>query len=114
MTYDPTKDEPLYSEREVEELIKQAIRQTVEAAFRLGREMMIESAAALPLTIEGRWRRDKVYQSHALVYHETKQWLAMAETASEPSLENALWKLVDFPRIGPDTISRPGKNEEGK
>lgn len=114
MGYDPNEDEPVYSKREVEELIREAIREAVAAAFKLGREMMMESAASLPLTIEGRWCRDKVYQPHALVYHETRQWIANAETASEPSVNNAIWKLVNLPKIGPDTISGPGDNEEGK
>lgn len=110
MGYDPNEDEPIYSKREMEE----AIQLTIAEIFKRGPELIRELAASLPLTIEGRWRRDKVYQPGALVYHETRQWIANAETASEPSVNNAIWKLVNLPKIGPDTISGPGDNEEGK
>jgi hypothetical protein len=95
MSYDPTKDEAEYSRREVEEIVSEAVRE----GFAAGIEQALRGFAGLPLSVEGCWKPDTVYEPGALVYHATEQWLAKAQTASEPSVNNALWRRVDLPGL---------------
>jgi hypothetical protein len=103
MTYDPTKDEPKYTEREMEEIVTEAIREAISecrVAFReLLKEIAIDQLVDLPLSVHGRWQRDKVYDPQSLVFLSGRQWISTVQTASEPSESNAAWRLVHYPRI---------------
>ena len=99
MSYDPTKDEPVFTQREVEQLITDTAREAAREAFTAGVEAALGGIAGLPLSIEGRWKLDTIYQAGALVYHRGEQWLAKCSTASEPSLRNALWRRVNLPGL---------------
>lgn len=95
MTYDPTKDEPIYTRRELDSAIDVAF----ERAFRAGMEMTLASFANSPLQIFGRWEQGRVYDVASLVFHNGSQWVSTIQTASQPSRDNAAWRFVDFPRI---------------
>ncbi|HEX6050993.1 MAG TPA: hypothetical protein VFZ21_17055 [Gemmatimonadaceae bacterium] len=103
MSYDPARDEAKYSEAEVEALLDDVVKRAFQRGFHAGREFYLDAAAIVPLTIEGRWKRDTVYAPQSLVYHAGEQWIAQAQTASEPSVENALWRRVTFPRVNRGT-----------
>lgn len=91
MTYDPTKDEPVYSQRELLE--------AMERAFMAGWQAMIDSGAGLPLQIFGRWEQGRVYDVASMVFKDGRQWISTVQTASAPSESNAAWRLVHYPRI---------------
>lgn len=103
MTYDPERDEPIYTEREMEEHVAEAIRVSVDRTLRMAWDAMIDSAAGLPLTIHSRWEQGRVYDPSSLVFKDGRQWISTVQTASEPSEANAAWRLVHYPRIKDDT-----------
>jgi len=95
MSYDPTKDEPIYTQRE--------FYAAIELAFKAGWDAWLDAAAGLPLTIHSRWEQGRVYDPSSLVFKDGRQWISTVQTASEPSEANAAWRLVHFPRIKDDT-----------
>lgn len=90
MTYDPTRDEPRYTEREmrniIDEVLAAAVPRLIAAVF--------ESLAARPLEVFGGWEPDRVYPPHSLVYHGGEQWLALASTTGEPG-RNGTWSRIN-------------------
>ena len=93
MSYDPSKDEPFYSSREVEEVIERVIA----GAFKAGWETALDSVASLPLEVYGRWEQGRVYAPSSLVFHVGRQWLSTMQTAAEPSDDTGAWRAVHLP-----------------
>lgn len=83
MTYDPAKDEPIITVREMKTLIREAIRYTVRS---MRRELLGSSD----------WKPDSVYYPGERVSHRGEDWIALEETASEPGEGSAMWDRVDF------------------
>jgi hypothetical protein len=93
--YDPEFDTPMFSQRDVLDLFKRAIRKAAaddDAAF-------LDAVAAAPLTVHGKWKLDTVYQPQSLVYYDGVQWLSLAQTASAPAPNNPLWRRVNHKHI---------------
>jgi hypothetical protein len=74
--YDPKRDEPKYSEREVGEIIERVIRRSWE--------VFADLLADTPLEIRGQWEPDVVYPVNTVAYHAGDRWLSLAETSGEP------------------------------
>jgi hypothetical protein len=91
MTYDPELDEPKYSRRE--------LLAEIRSAFIAGWEAWMDLAAGTPLQVYGRWEQGRVYDVSSMVFKDGRQWISTVQTASEPSENNAAWKLVHVPRI---------------
>jgi hypothetical protein len=79
MTYDPSKDEPVFSEREMKTLISETIRYTIGS---MRRELFGSDTP---------WATDTVYRPGKWVSHRGETWIARVETASEPC-EGAIWE----------------------
>lgn len=90
MSYDPTKDEPIVSEREMKAIISETIRYTIGS---MRRELLGSDVA---------WKADTVYKPGQFVSHRGETWTALEETASEPCEESAIWERFtdsNTPRI---------------
>lgn len=95
MTYNPARDEPKYSEREVEEMLGRV----VELAWKRAWNSILVGAASLPLQVFGRWEQGRVYDPSSLVFKDGRQWISTVQTASEPSDANAAWRAAKFPNL---------------
>jgi hypothetical protein len=79
--------------------LKEWLVTVAEYGWHKGFRAGLEAAAQLPLNIEGAWQPDTVYGPNVLVYRDGQQWMCLSRTASEPTAENRLWRLVHFPKI---------------
>ena len=90
MTYDPTRDEPIYTASELEFAIQHA--------FQAGRDLTLDFLGSVPLTQHGRWEPGRVYAVSSIVFKDGRRWVSTVQTASEPSPENAAWRAVNLLR----------------